>query len=117
MSFHWTAWRITVRTRHRQRCTTWNVAGLVVISHNSQSFSAWTEAKAPGAIPFPRVPAGTCSNGDGNDPGSCPKIRDGKLTNDGWTIDNDAWQGVRTVELSVGQWNTPDAYAGECTTR
>lgn len=38
---------------------------------------------------------------------------DGKLTADGWTLDNNTWQGVRTFDASVGQWNTPDAYAGD----
>ncbi len=38
---------------------------------------------------------------------------DGKLTVDGWTLDNNTWQGVRTFDASIGQWNTPDAYAGD----
>ncbi len=38
---------------------------------------------------------------------------DGKLTADGWTLDNNTWQGVRTFDASIGQWNTPDAYAGD----
>ncbi len=36
-----------------------------------------------------------------------------KVALDGWTLDNNTWQGVRTYDATVGQWNTPDAYAGE----
>jgi YD repeat-containing protein len=90
-----------------------NASGLVVISHNSQSFSSWTEAKAPGPQTAPRLTVGTCSDGDAGDPATCAKLRNGKLANDGWSIDNDTWQGIRTMDPSVGQWNTPDAYAGE----
>jgi YD repeat-containing protein len=90
-----------------------NLWGLVVSSHTATDFSSWTEAHGPGAQTMPRAAVGTCSTGDASDSGSCAKLRYGKLTNDGWTIDNDTWQGVRSIDLSVGQWNTPDAYAGE----
>ena len=40
-------------------------------------------------------------------------ITGNKIALDGWTFDNNTWQGVRTYDASVGQWNTPDAYAGE----
>jgi hypothetical protein len=53
------------------------------------------------------------SDGNANDPTTCGKLRYGKLSADGWTIDNDTWQGVRTNDGSVGQWNTPDPFAGD----
>jgi hypothetical protein len=87
-----------------------NLYGLVAISHTATAFSAWTDAYSGPAL-MPRARQGTCSDG-GDDPTSCGRLRTGKLTADGWTIDNDTWQGVRTLDPSVGQWNTPDAFAG-----
>ena len=43
----------------------------------------------------------------------CDSPHDAKITADGWTLDNYTWQGVRTYDGSVGQWNTPDAFAGD----
>jgi len=36
-----------------------------------------------------------------------------KTAPDGWTFDNNTWQGVRTMDASIGTWTTPDAYAGD----
>ena len=47
--------------------------------------------------------------------GICGRQRDAKVTADGWSLDYETWQGVRTFDPAVGQWNTPDAYAGELT--
>ena len=35
------------------------------------------------------------------------------MTADGWSLAKDTWQGVRTYDGTVGQFNTPDAYAGD----
>jgi YD repeat-containing protein len=90
-----------------------NLWGLVVTYHTASRFGSWTDSYSPGAQVNPRNGQDPCSDGNANDPTTCDKLRYGKLTADGWTIDNDTWQGVRTSDLSVGQWNTPDAYAGE----
>jgi hypothetical protein len=83
--------------------------GGVTMSRSATAFSGfgeapWTNPRSPFYAP--------CSSGD---PYSviCPAQHDGKLTADGWTLDYETWQGVRTSDLSVGQWNTPDAHAGE----
>lgn len=46
-------------------------------------------------------------------PSSSGAMPEGKISVDGWTLDNNTWQGVRTYDASAGQWNTPDAYAGD----
>src|SRR6202011_6041041 len=46
-------------------------------------------------------------------PTICDPRRDGKLSPAGWSLDYETWQGVRTFDPAVGQWNSPDAYAGD----
>jgi YD repeat-containing protein len=86
----------------------------VVMARTATAFSGWTDtplrsrttALAPCSTTGPANIRYTTS-------GVCGKQHDGKLTADGWTLDYEAWQGVRTYDPAVGQWNTPDAYAGE----
>jgi YD repeat-containing protein len=83
--------------------------GGVTMSRSATVFSGWGEAPSTN----PRFPFyAPCSTGDSNNV-ICLAQHDGKLTADGWTMDYETWQGVRTSDLTVGQWNTPDAYAGE----
>jgi YD repeat-containing protein len=89
-----------------------NLSGSVATYHTRTRFGSWTDSYG-GVTIFPRNGNDVCSDGDASDSSSCVVLRSGKLTGDGWTIDNDTWQGVRTSDLSIGQWNTPDAYAGE----
>jgi hypothetical protein len=83
--------------------------GGVTMSRSGTVFSGFGEAPTTN----PRLPFyAPCSSGDPYNV-ICPAQHDGKLTADGWTLDYETWQGVRTSDLSVGQWNTPDAYAGD----
>src|ERR1700733_3982011 len=91
-----------------------NRNGQVAMSRNSTAFSGWSDyptrfrpnlyspCSMDAVPPLPYAPAGICG-----------KQRDGKLTADGWSLDYETWQGVRTYDPAIGQWNTPDAYAGE----
>ena len=86
-----------------------NRVGLVVTSHSATAFRDWTDSMGSAFI---------VRSGGANDPCSteaayCTSQHDGKLTADGWTLDSDTWQGVRTYDGTVGQWNSPDAYGGE----
>ncbi|MDP9024264.1 MAG: hypothetical protein M3N13_02665, partial [Candidatus Eremiobacteraeota bacterium] len=87
-------------------------AGVVVSGHRADAFRAWSESIGSTFISvFNRdADADACSAATNS---FCDFPRNGKLTSDGWTLDNDTWQGVRTYDGSVGQWNTPDAYAGD----
>ena len=67
-------------------------------------------ARAPIYAPCSSSPGGAVPY---NSASTCVPLHDGKLNPDGWTLDYETWQGVRTSDFSVGQWNTPDAYAGE----
>jgi hypothetical protein len=83
--------------------------GGVTMSRGATAFSGF------GEVPWtnPRYPFyAPSSSADPNNVIFLPQ-HDGKLTADGWTLDYETWQGVRTSDLTVGQWNTPDAYAGE----
>ena len=84
-----------------------NRSGLVAMSHTSTYFTTWTDAVKANANQALLAP---CS--EMNNPYVCAPQHDGKLTADGWTLDYENWQGVRTFDPAVGQWNTPDAYAG-----
>jgi YD repeat-containing protein len=84
-----------------------NRSGLVAMSHTPTYFTAWTDAVKANANQASLAP---CSEMD--NPYVCAPQHDGKLTADGWTLDYENWQGVRTFDPAVGQWNTPDAYAG-----
>ena len=91
-----------------------NRNGQVAMSRSATVFSGWSDypirgtrdlyapCSANGSPPLPYATGGICG-----------KQHDGKLTADGWTLDYETWQGVRTFDPAIGQWNTPDAYAGE----
>jgi hypothetical protein len=83
-----------------------NRNGQVAMSRTSTGFSGWSDAPSRSAHPA----YAPCSNGDYV---TCDTRHDGKLTVDGWTLDYESWQGVRTFDPATGQWNVPDAYAGE----
>ncbi len=94
-----------------------NIAGVEVTAHNSVLFQTWNEAGRPERI-YPYNQVGLCSEYNPSDPstagfGDCRRPHEGHFTADGWAVDNDSWQGVRTFDASVGQWNTPDTYAGD----
>lgn len=93
-----------------------NRYGLASMTHGSGGFSGWVDKTAGWSRTALIVPCGSGSV-DPPDPSDpvppCPAQHDGKLTADGWSLDYETWQGVRTSDLAIGQWNTPDAYAGE----
>jgi len=91
-----------------------NRNGQVAMSRSATIFSGWSDYPIRGtrnlyapcnAYGSPSLPYATG--------GICGKQRDGKLTADGWALDYETWQGVRTYDPVIGQWNTLDAYAGE----
>ena len=91
-----------------------NRYGQVVTSRTPAAFSGWKDTPERSKT----VELGPCSTDQPAEmrymtSGVCGKQHDGKLTADGWTMDYETWQGVRTYDPAVGQWNTPDAYAGE----
>jgi YD repeat-containing protein len=102
---------VTVNDRNRD--------GLISDRHSSTGFGPWMDtggAQNSNVMPQPialcsdgDAPAGPDSNGDP----VCFGISDGKQTADGWIHDLENWQGVRTFDTTIGQWNTPDAYAGD----
>jgi YD repeat-containing protein len=93
-----------------------NRYGLASMTHGPAMFSGWVDKPASAGRWALMVP---CSSGSVDPPDTsdpvppCPAQHDGKLTADGWSLDYETWQGVRTSDLAIGQWNTPDAYAGE----
>jgi YD repeat-containing protein len=86
-----------------------DLSGAMVTWHDGGVFAPWTAGLRPRAM---QGVSGTSPAPSSSALGTDP-IYDGKLTADGWTLDNNTWQGVRTFDASVGQWNTPDAYAGD----
>jgi YD repeat-containing protein len=93
-----------------------NRYGLASMTHTSAMFSGWVDKPASAGRLALMVP---CSSGSVDPPDTsdpvppCPAQHDGKITADGWSLDYETWQGVRTSDLAIGQWNTPDVYAGE----
>lgn len=91
-----------------------NRNGAVTMSRDAVGFSDWKDQR----VRRGSNEAAPCSIDGGSPPtylprNICSAQHDGKLTADGWTLDYETWQGVRTSDLAIGQWNTPDAYAGE----
>jgi hypothetical protein len=84
--------------------------GSVVARHLAPGFTSFAAGGHPRGAWALNSSGGPCSI-DGA--AFCTMPQTGKLTADGWSFFNNAWQGVRTFDFSVGQWNTPDAYAGE----
>ncbi|MDP9025847.1 MAG: hypothetical protein M3N13_10795, partial [Candidatus Eremiobacteraeota bacterium] len=80
-------------------------SGMKLVGRNSRNyfFGGVNASGAPGSV----------SPDDGSGPTGNAMITGNKMALDGWTFANNTWQGVRTYDASVGQWNTPDAYAGE----
>jgi YD repeat-containing protein len=92
-----------------------NRYGLVAMSRDATTFGGWVDMPM---IRTQRALYAPCSTGNVdtgvyNSGSVCGPQHDGKLTADGWSLDYETWQGVRTSDLTIGQWNTPDAYAGE----
>ena len=93
-----------------------NRYGLASMTHGPGMFSGWVDKPASAGRLALMVPCsfGSVDPPDTSDPvPPCPAQHDGQLTADGWSLDYETWQGVRTSDLAIGQWNTPDAYAGE----
>lgn len=98
-----------------------NDYGAVVLNRTATGFNTWTEApNRPN--PLYGLKAAPCSGASANATytdvdgflhSSCDGVHDGKVTVDGWTFEYETWQGVRTFDPAIGQWNTPDAYAGD----
>jgi hypothetical protein len=92
-----------------------DLSGQAVANHNAMSFSGMTPVGRPSrtlwasGISASAAPGSTLDGAVGAD----RTLSGTKLALDGWTLDNNTWQGVRTYDASVGQWNTPDAYAGD----
>ncbi len=86
-----------------------DASGAVVTKHDGYGFDKWTSGlRQPGVHGVSAT-----AWGPGSQQYPIFTQYDGKLTVDGWTLDNNTWQGVRTFDASIGQWNTPDAYAGD----
>ncbi|MDP9024862.1 MAG: hypothetical protein M3N13_05795 [Candidatus Eremiobacteraeota bacterium] len=94
------------------------LSGQVVASHDAIGFSGMKPVGRNsrnfffGGVNASGAP-GSVSPDDGSGPTGNAMITGNKIAPDGWTFDNNTWQGVRTYDASVGQWNTPDAYAGD----
>jgi len=92
-----------------------NHNGAVTMSRDAVGFSAWKDQR----VRRGSNKAAPCSIDGVSDQISyypaniCIPQHNGKLSADGWTLDYETWQGVRTSDLAIGQWNTRDAYAGE----
>ncbi|HEV3086951.1 MAG TPA: putative toxin [Candidatus Elarobacter sp.] len=92
-----------------------NRYGLASMTRDIGAFSGWIDMPSGFGLRTLYVPCST-GNADADplDPTpTCPPQHDGHLTADGWSLDYETWQGVRTSDLNIGQWNTPDAYVGE----
>ena len=90
-----------------------NHAGQVVMSRNGTSFSPWSDTRSWTNGKTFLSPCSLDNVYNSANPTICDPQHDGKLTPDGWALDMETWQGVRTFDPAVGQWNSPDAYAGE----
>ena len=90
-----------------------NRNGQVAMNRTSAAFSGWSDYPARSRRNVYSPSSGSCAATVYAPNGVCAKQHDGKLTADGWSLDYETWQGVRTYDPAVGQWNTPDAYAGE----
>jgi YD repeat-containing protein len=92
--------------------------GAVTMVRDTVGFSAWKDQRARMSSSSSAKYA-PCSIDGGSDqigyyPSNvCNPQHNGKLTADGWTLDYETWQGVRSSDLAIGQWNTPDVYTGE----
>ena len=85
-------------------------SGQIAMIRDTVGFSGFSDigesGKATRAIYAP------CSIDSAPTGSVCDKQRDGKLSADGWSLEYESWQGVRSSDQATGQWNTPDAYAG-----
>ncbi|MDP9024910.1 MAG: hypothetical protein M3N13_06045, partial [Candidatus Eremiobacteraeota bacterium] len=94
------------------------LSGQVVASHDAIRFTGMKPVGRDarnyffGGVNAIGAPA-SWSPDDGTPTGGNAMVTGTKIALDGWTFDNNTWQGVRTYDASVGQWNTPDAYAGD----
>jgi hypothetical protein len=93
--------RITVLDR--------GVTGQISDLHDASGFSGMTLVGRPSRVMTNRSIAPAPDSGTGLSLSSLPMH---KTAPDGWTFDNNTWQGVRTMDASLGTWTTPDAYAG-----
>jgi YD repeat-containing protein len=90
-----------------------NRSGNVVLSRNATSFSSWSDTASWGDRYGASGPCSIDVVDNSINPTICDPRRDGKFSPDGWSLDYETWQGVRTFDPAVGQWNSPDAYAGD----
>jgi YD repeat-containing protein len=94
--------RITVLDR--------GIAGQISDLHDAYGFSGMALVGRPSRVMTNRSIAPAPDSGTGLSLSSLPMH---KTAPDGWTFDNNTWQGVRTMDASIGTWTTPDAYAGD----
>ncbi|MDP9024035.1 MAG: hypothetical protein M3N13_01495 [Candidatus Eremiobacteraeota bacterium] len=94
------------------------LSGQVVSRHDATQFTGMTPVGRNsrnyffGGVNASAMPGSASPDTAGSGPGGNEIGAGTKIALDGWTLDNNTWQGVRTYDASVGQWNTPDAYAG-----
>ena len=95
-----------------------SLAGQIVSRHDADGFSGMKPTGRNsrnyflGGINASAAP-GSVSADTNTGPDTHGPLQGTKVALDGWTPDNNTWQGVRTYDASVGQWTTPDAYAGD----
>ncbi len=96
------------------------LSGQIAAGHDGTRFSGMSPVGRPsrnyflGGINATIAPnSASPDDGDPPPPPAGAGISGTKIALDGWTFGNNTWQGVRTYDASVGQWNTPDAYAGD----
>ncbi len=85
------------------------------MSRSAVAFSGWGDLPARN-VGHAYAPCSTQQDqspyGGGYEQAVCDMQHDGKITADGWSFDYETWQGARTSDLSIGQWNTPDPFSG-----
>ena len=90
-----------------------DLSGEVVVRHSSLGFSNFAAGlKIPNAIASEGIQSVTAPSSESPVGSDLTAAFGVKSTADGWTLGNNTWQGVRTFDFGIGQWNTPDAYAG-----
>jgi len=95
------------------------LSGQIVASHDAMSFTGMAPVGRNSrnyfidGINATPAPGSVAPEEIGSLPAPAVTMTGSKIAPDGWTFDNNTWQGVRTYDAWVGQWNTPDANAGE----
>ena len=99
---------VTVNDRNRY--------GSVADRHTSTAFGPWFDTdglQRATMVGITKQPISMCSDNATPTDMVCFPVIDGKKSPDGWNRDMEQWQGVRSFDTNVGQWNTPDVYAGD----